>query len=433
MKRMLIIFACAAGLLVGAPALAQGVSEASGIVKDREGNPIQGAVVTFFAQSKPEVKYSAKSNKKGRYFVAGMFSAVAREMWRASIEVDGFVAVEVRVESRTVNKVLVGDVMEAKLSPGKSVPEFPIPPLGKAQVDWIAISASAAEQEFAAQSVAVPVDALGATEGGEPAAGVEPAEDPWVEALTLANNGSLEASVELFDKAMEDAPDDAERREVYAKVLYRLERGEEAEVQALQALEIDPARIDSTMILYSIYERRGELVAAKGVLEAAGELAPNDSRILDRLAYVALEMGDTEAALAAYQSWAEADPRNPEVWVMLANVFADLGRLPESQKAYQRVVDLDPENAYQTYYNLGALILKRDDRSDADFRRAIDAFRRAVEIKPDYMLACQELAFALIGIGDQAGAREALQGCVTNNPDAPEAATMKALIANLKG
>ena len=45
-----------------------------------------------------------------------------------------FPPVEVRIESRTVNRVLVGDPMTTKLRPGKKPPPIPIRPLGKATV-----------------------------------------------------------------------------------------------------------------------------------------------------------------------------------------------------------------------------------------------------------------------------------------------------------
>ena len=133
MKKTIIALAVLG--IAALPVSAQGVSEATGNVVDREGNPIQSAVVSFHAKSNPGVPYTGKTNKKGRYFVAGMFSAAEGELWVVRIEAEGYAPVEVRIESRTVNRVLVGDPITTKLRPGKKPPEFPIRPLGKAIVD----------------------------------------------------------------------------------------------------------------------------------------------------------------------------------------------------------------------------------------------------------------------------------------------------------
>jgi len=411
--------------LAAAPAIAQGVSEASGSVVDREGNPVQGAVVTFQAKSNPEVPYEGKTNKKGRYFVSGMFTGKEDDVWVMDCKADGLVPVEVRVESRTVNRVLVGDPMTAKLRPGKKAPEIPIRPLGTATVDWTMAPVEEVEAEMQAAAEAAAAEAAAAA-GEEP-----PGKDPWVEALTLASAGSLEESVELFQEAVEAEPADAERHETFAKILYRLERYDEAEAEANKSVEIEPSRVESHMVLFNVYDARGDLEQAKSVLEAAQEAAPRDTRILLRLAYVANEMGDTEEAIAAYTRVTEVNPDNAEAWLSLANLHADAGQLEESEHAYQKVVEIDPEGAHQTYYNLGATIIKRSNRSEADTRRAIEAFRKALELKPDYARAAQELAFALIGLNDKDGAREVLRAFVDNNPDSPDTPRMKSLLQTL--
>lgn len=425
MRKAIVILALVAVLSL--PAAAQGVSEADGQVVDREGNPIQGAVVTFWAKSNPKVIYDGTTNKKGRYHVSGMFTAVAEERWFLKCEAEGLSPVELRIESRNVNRVLVGDVMTSKLKYGQAPPDIVIRPLGKATVDWTLAPAEEAEAEaLAQQQVAA---AAAAEEAGVPA---QPQKDPWVEALTLASAGSLEESVDLFREAVEDEPESAERHETFAKILYRLEQHDEAQAEARKAVEIDPARIESQMVLFNVHDKRGELDQARAILEAAQAAAPQDNRILLRLAYVAKQTGDSDGAVAAYTRVTEVDPDNAEAWLELANLHDDAGNLEASEEAYRKVVEIDPAGAHQTYYNLGATIIKGGNNSESDTQRAIDAFRKALEIRPDYAKAAQELAIALITVGDKDGARDTLEVFVSGNPDAPEAPRMKALIQSLQ-
>ncbi len=409
------------------PALAQGVSEAAGEVVDREGNPVPDVVVTFYAKSNMNTPYKGKTNKKGKYFIPGLFTGKEGELWIMELEAEGQIPVEVRIVSRTVNRVLI-DEMTTKLRPGKTPPEIVIRPLGKATVDWTV----APKEEYEAELLALP-EAGGVASAGEGGAQQgEPAKNAWAEALTLAAAGSFEQALEFFGQAVEDEPDDAERHETYAKVLFRLEQLDQAEVAARRAIELEPTRVASQMILFSAYESRGELERAREVLDAASAASPRSARILERLAYVAGELGDADAAIAAYTEVTTINPDHGAAWAALGSLYADAGNLDQSEQAFQKVVEIDPERAHQTYFNIGALILKRPNRSAADKERAIEAFRKALDIKPDYARAALELSFALLGTGDKDGARSVLEACLRANPDGPEAPQVKGLLKNFQ-
>ena len=72
------------------------------------------------------------------------------------------------------------------------------------------------------------------------------------------------------------------------------------------------------------------------------------------------------------------------------------------------------------------------ENARAGYWKAIGAFRKAVEIKPDYAVAHKELALALLQIGDRAGAKDNLSTYVELVPNAPDAPSMQALINSLK-
>ena len=85
------------------------------------------------------------------------------------------------------------------------------------------------------------------------------------------------------------------------------------------------------------------------------------------------------------------------------------------------------------YQNIGALIMNRSNRTDGDTARAIDAFRKALQIKPDYGPAYRELAYALIGAGDRPGAAQALKDYLRVSPSAADAGTVQQLLKALAG
>ena len=413
-------------LLAGLPVLA-GTSEATGAVKDQEGNPIVGAVLIFAPGNENAAEFTGKTNKKGRYYIPGLFNPHPDSDWSVKIEAEGFLPVEMRIESRTVNKVIVGAIETVALHAGTKIPEVRIRELGTIKIDW---TVAPAEQVLAAEKQAAPVT----TPEGQttPVSAAAPANDPWDEALGLASAGDLEGSLPFFEKAIKREPEDAQRVESYAQVLYRLERFDEAKPQVQRAIELSPEKIESRMLLYGIHIAEHDLDQAKATLEQAREIEPQNVKVLQQLAYVASESGDIEQAIASYETVVEADPTDADAWLSLADLYNASGQTAKSEQAFQRVSELEPDDAHQIFFNLGALIINKADRSDADTQKAILAFRKAVELKPDYALAHKELALALLGIGDHAGAKDNLSTYVELVPDAPDATRMQALINSIE-
>jgi len=417
-----LLVALASSVALAAPA----TCEARGTIVDENGNGIAGAKIIFAPTGNPATKYDGKTNKKGRYYVPGMFNPSSEGKWNVKIEAEGYLPISMEIETRTVNGVLI-DEASTKLNPDADIPAVLIKAMGNARVDFVLSPADKVVQAAEALAAAKAAEAAGADGGGAPKA-----RDPYEAALESVSAGDLEGSVALFEKAVANDPDSAERQESFAKVLYQLERYDEAEPYAVRALEIEPDNVEMYMVLYSVYVGMGQLDQAGEALRSAEQVAPGDPRILQQLAYVASESGDTEGAIAAYEGLVETDPGNTENWLTLAGLYADAGAMDKSAAAYGKVVELDPEGAPQVFYNLGALLMNKPDRNDDDSRRAVEAFRQAVKLDPDYRDAHKQLAFALLGTGDRAGAKSELEACVALAPDAADSAQMKALIQSLQ-
>ena len=77
------------------------------------------------------------------------------------------------------------------------------------------------------------------------------------------------------------------------------------------------------------------------------------------------------------------------------------------------------------------VIENRDDATEADHRKASEAFRKAIELKPNYALAHRDLGFAMLRLGDLAGARKEFQKYVDLEPRAKDAADINATIKSL--
>ena len=413
-------------LFSAAPAVGQAaVSTARGKIVDTEGNPVPDVKVTFSPVSNPALTYPGKTNKKGRFMIEGMFTGKENDRWNVTLAVPEGVdltPVEMHVETRTVNRVLLTDPYTRKLKPNAEIPALMIVPMGTAVVDF----------KLGQPQAKAPVVEAAAEATPKPAAPAPRVRDPWAVALTHAQDGNLEDSIEFFEKAIEAEPEDAERHGAFAKVLYQVARYGDAEREARRAIELESGTINSHMVLYSVFAAQEDYVQAKEALLAAREVAPDDPTVLNQLAFVARQTGDTAGELDAYQAIADADPTNAEAWLALGDRCAAMGDTARSEAAYQRVSELDPENAYQIFFNLGALMINKENHTEADVQKAIAAFRRAVELKPDYAQAQKELGFALLNTDDRTGAAEALAAYVKLAPKAPDAPQMQAIIASLQ-
>jgi len=419
-----------AGALLAAPASAQtGAAEVSGTVVDQDGNPVKGAKVTFAPKAIQTLSYDAKTNKKGKYWAAGLYTSHQDNEWLIGVEFEGYIVTKILVESRTANKTLIAPPFEKRVRPGQDIPSIRIRKLGIVKVDFIVT-----QEDMV--SIAQPVAPVAVPEGETPAAVDAPAavpqKDPWDEALRLAGAGDTEAAAPLFLEAIDKEPESAERRETAAKIFYQLERYDSAAEQAAKAIELQPSGVDSRMVLYSVHVAQGDLDQARTTLEAAREVVPESSRVLKQLAYVATQQGRTDDALQVYEELIEFDPENTDAWLAMAEIYAALGDDAKTEAAYQNVVELDPSNAHQVFYNLGVLKLKADSPSDADRNQAVAAFRKAIEINPNYSQAHKQLAFALLGMGDRSGAKGSLEQYVKISPDAADAAQIQRMIETLR-
>ena len=406
--------------LVSAPALAEtGIAEVSGIVEDTDGIPVVGAEITFINKTNSALEYVAKTNKKGRYFIPNLIYNEPGE-WDVTIEAEGHLPADISVESRKSDRTLVG-VYETKIRAGKPHIVL-IKAFGNARVDFVMMTVekqAAIEAQRQAEALAK--------------AQAEAAEtiDPMQLASQMVADGDLEGSLGELERAIEKNPDDPERRELLAKVLYNLERFDDALGVAgeLQGLVPDYAGIH--LLLADIYAKKGDFPRAREELAAQAELSPQDVAVFRRMAWIAEQEGDTAGVIEANESIVALQPKNSEAWLTLGSLYSENGQPGKSQEAFTRVAEIDPKNAYETFFNIGALIENKPDPTPAEERRALEAFQKSVEIKPDFAKGYLRLAYAQLRNGDLAGARGSFERYLELKPDASDSGEVRSMISAL--
>lgn len=397
-------------------------SDLVGKVLDAEGKPVVGAEVVASNIAFPERVYKGASDKKGSFFVTGLLYTSQAPMWTVAIKADRWVPVAVKIVARDAQKTLYFSD-DVKLSAEKTSTEIKIRAFAEIRMEFTMRPGDAAAE--AAPIPSIPIPGAGGTQG------IVPETDAYAQAIEKVRTGDPEGSVDLFKKAIEDKPDDWERRDLFAKVLLKLDRQGEATIQANKAAQIAPDKAAPLVTLTDIYMARGLAEKAADAIARAQQLEPDNGKVLERAAAVAASAGRIDEAIALNEKVVAAKPDNTEVLVALADLYNRNKQPKKAEEVLNRVVALDPGNAHRTFYNLGVVIENRDDATEGDHRKAIEAFRKAIDLKPDYAIAHRDLGFVLLRTGDLMGARKELQKYVDLDPRARDAADIKATVKSL--
>jgi tetratricopeptide (TPR) repeat protein len=419
-KGIVASFGIAAVLLASAlPVAAVDISEVSGIVQDTDGNPVAGAEVTFTNTTNSALEFSVKTNKKGRYFIPNLLYNEPGE-WDVIIVAEGYIPTNIAVESRKSDRTLVGEY-ETKIRAG-TPHKVLIKAFGEARVDFTMMTeAKRAEIERQRQEEAL---AKAQAEAAETI-------DPMQLASKMVADGDLEGSLEELERAIEANPDDPERRELLAKVLYNLERYDDALGVAGELQQMAPDYAGIHLLLADIHAKSGDYDLAREELAAQAEVSPDDITVYRRMAWIAEQEGDTAASIEANEAIVRIEPGNTEAWLALGGLYAEAGQTEKSQEAFTRVAEIDPDNAYETFFNIGVLIENKPDPTPAEEKRALEAFRKSVEIKPDFAKGHLRLAYAQLRSGDLPGARGSFERYLELAPDAPDSGEVRSMVSAL--
>ena len=397
-------------------------SEIVGKVYDPDGKPIVGAEISTWNTALPDRVYKGSSDKRGSFFISGLLYEAQTPMWVVSIKGDGWVPASVKVVARDAQRTLYFSD-DVKLSAGKPSTEIRLRGFAEIRMDFTLRPGDAAAEAAPIPTIAIPAVT------GVPS--VATAQDAYAQAIEKVRAGDSEGSVELFKRAIEEKPDDWERRDLLAKVLLKLDRHGEATIQANKAAQLAPDKAGPLVTLTDIYMARGLPEKAADSIARAQQLEPDSEKVLERAASVAAGAGRIDEAIALNEKVLVSKPGNTEVLVALADLYNRKKEPKKAEAVLNKVVELDPANAHRTFYNLGVVIENRDDATESDHRKAIEAFRKAIDLKPNYAIAHRDLGFALLRTGDLMAASKELQKYVDLEPRAKDAAEIRATVKSL--
>jgi tetratricopeptide (TPR) repeat protein/parvulin-like peptidyl-prolyl isomerase len=196
----------------------------------------------------------------------------------------------------------------------------------------------------------------------------------------------------------------------------------------------DAGTSNDPYLLYYIGRLREDLLtaaAAKRVeIEKKTERAPEEEAELARLR--AEEADHKAQALAAYLAFIETgerdepffqrvlsiEPQNPPVRYALAEMYREAGQWVQAEAEYRRAVEAKPDFV-DAHIGQGDVSLAMEL-----YNRAIEAYRKAIEIRPASLTLRLKLAAAYLQDGQPAQAQPLLQEVLGREPDNATALTL---------
>ncbi len=142
------------------------------------------------------------------------------------------------------------------------------------------------------------------------------------------------------------------------------------------------------------YLKMGLINEAVEHAEQAEKLSPDDTEVHMFLGglYNALKM--YKQALDHYQYVYKKDPKDQEVPIYIGAIYAEQERFEEAEKFFLKATQEDNDKAHLAYYYIGKM---RVEQATPDLKAAEKAYRKSLEIKPDF----EEGALALYDLYNQ--------------------------------
>ena len=265
----------------------------------------------------------------------------------------------------------------------------------------------------------------------------------------LSRQGQFEEVARVYRKYIELAPDNGKGHAGLGFAFDHLGKEDEAIRCFRRAIELDPGLAEAHSRLGVVLFEKGQTAAAIESLRRAVEIDPEAADVHNLLGNYLDELGETDPAIESYQraielgyvmahgnlgilfrnqneydqaiaSFRRAIDLNPEEASTHANLgvcLSEVGRFGEAVPHLRRVIELEPDNA-GGHYNLGVALWELGACKEAS-----DCQRRAIELGPGELAPYVSLSSSLLGVGEFAAAREALNQA-SAHPDSASAATV---------
>jgi len=174
----------------------------------------------------------------------------------------------------------------------------------------------------------------------------------------MRDNGATLDAIALMDKSLASDPKDIDLLYEQSTLYEKIKNYDKMESLLKQILALDANNAMAYNALgYSLADRGLRLEEAKGYIERALSITPNDPYIVDSLGWTLYRMGQLDEALKTLQS-AYKIRADVEIGTHIGEVFWQMGRKDDALKTWRAAQSINPDNEAlkETLKRLGATL-----------------------------------------------------------------------------
>jgi tetratricopeptide (TPR) repeat protein len=235
------------------------------------------------------------------------------------------------------------------------------------------------------------------------------------EGYSLINEDKPGEALELFKKAIQEAPQSPRSHFAMGQALEAMKEYEKAVQFYEEAARLSPKFLKALDRLAVLYQKLGKGDLAAAQIKKAAKLSPRNAQRHVELGKILLEQGNTAEGLRALEQANERAGGDANVTAEVGEALLAAGMNAEAAEAFGRAAEIDPNQAH--LYNRMGIALRRQKR----FKEAIEQYQKATKTAPDDENLYYNLAVAYAESGQYEASRQTLKKALTLNPDFQEA------------
>jgi tetratricopeptide (TPR) repeat protein len=229
----------------------------------------------------------------------------------------------------------------------------------------------------------------------QPGAADDSSEARRVLGLVYWADSDFDKSIEQLETAIRLHPDDERSRLALSRVFSSVGRDADAQRALEDTLRVIPSSARAHWWLATSYERVNRFADARHEFEqAAAKAVAGRSHLLGAVGRLASAAADVADAVNAFSHAVDEDPDNPAWHRLLAGALLHQDRPDDALAEFVAALIIDPRDG-DAHLGVGQIYLNAGRNGEA-----VDALRRAIELKTDTLDAEYALATALTRLGD---------------------------------
>jgi len=213
------------------------------------------------------------------------------------------------------------------------------------------------------------------------------------EAVALFHAGNFEGARLIYERILQEDPNDCDALNLLGLVDYSLKNYQQALILFRKAISIYPHQASFHSHLGNTFKELGRYSEALESYDQAIRVNPKFAQAYMNRGVLLRKQGRYAEALASFTNSIQLDPNDFKIFINCGNTLRDIGKFNEALVMFDYAINLEPDSP--------ELFLDRANvLTDMGLiSKALASYDRALYLKPDYSLAHMNKAHTLLANG----------------------------------